>query len=244
MKKCQKPQTDLAARTTLAALALFAAALVREQSADLRSRCLLYATGPLVWELLDRPGEQPRKFALPAEQARSVYQQAVDEAKDAGTALDGAGVDTETVAAASGTGAPEPVAGRRGNGGRRGGVIVFAIGIRYLMGWSMATHSADRERPEWPPHPDRVFMALAAAHYETDGSDNEREALSWLEGQGPPNVWASDATYRETLTTYVPVNDTSRAQSQSGQAAVSAASPRRVAASPGKTGPGSPGGFR
>ncbi len=83
-EEVSEPQTDLAARTTLAALALFAAALVREQGADLRSRCLLHATGPLVWELLDRPGEQPRKFALPAEQARSVYQQAVDEAKDAG----------------------------------------------------------------------------------------------------------------------------------------------------------------
>ena len=84
-----------------------------------------------------------------------------------------------------------------------------AIGIRFLMGWSMSTHSADRERPEWPPHPDRVFMALAAAHYETDGADSEREALLWLESQGSPNMWASDAAHRETMTTYVPVNDTS-----------------------------------
>ncbi len=84
-----------------------------------------------------------------------------------------------------------------------------AIGVRFLMGWSMSTHSADRERPEWPPHPDRVFMALAAAHYETDGADSEREALLWLESQGAPNMWASDAAHRETMTTYVPVNDTS-----------------------------------
>lgn len=78
------PQVDLAAHTALAALALFAAALVREQGADLRSRCLLYATAPAEWELLARPGEEPRKFELPTEQARSVYQQAVDEAKGAG----------------------------------------------------------------------------------------------------------------------------------------------------------------
>ena len=77
-------QADLAARTGLAALALYAAALVREQGADLRSRCLLYSTAPAVWELLDRPGEEPRKFDFPGEQARSVYQQAVDEARDAG----------------------------------------------------------------------------------------------------------------------------------------------------------------
>ena len=86
---------------------------------------------------------------------------------------------------------------------------MIAIGIRYLMGWSMATNSADRERPEWPPHPDRVFMSLAAAYYETDGYDTEWEALLWLERQGAPSMWASDATHRETMTTYVPVNDSS-----------------------------------
>ena len=78
------PQIDLAARTALAALALFAASLVREQGADLRSRCLLHATGPVVWELLDGPGNEPWKFDFPAEQARSVYQQAVDEARSIG----------------------------------------------------------------------------------------------------------------------------------------------------------------
>ena len=93
---------------------------------------------------------------------------------------------------------------------------MFAIGIRYLMGWSMASHSADRERAEWPPHPDRVFMALAAAHYETD-SGGEREALLWLERQGPPSMWASDAAYRETMTTYVPVNDTAELSRRTGR---------------------------
>ena len=86
---------------------------------------------------------------------------------------------------------------------------MVALGIRYLMGWSMATHSADRESSEWPPHPDRVFMALAAAHYETDGGDNERQALLWLEQRGTPSMWASDARERSTMTAYVPVNDES-----------------------------------
>ena len=75
---------DLAARTALAAQALFAATLVREQGADLRSRCLLYATAPVVWKLLDRPGDEPRQFDLSSGQAREVYQQAVQEARDAG----------------------------------------------------------------------------------------------------------------------------------------------------------------
>ena len=77
-------QVDLSARTALTAQALFAATLVREQGADLRSRCLLCATGPVVWELLDGPGNETRKFDFPAEQARSVYQQALDEARSAG----------------------------------------------------------------------------------------------------------------------------------------------------------------
>ena len=77
-------RVDLAARTALAALAIFAATLVREQGADLRSRCLLVPTAPAVWELLDRPGEQPQKFELPSEQGREVYRQAVQEAQQAG----------------------------------------------------------------------------------------------------------------------------------------------------------------
>ncbi len=80
----QSAEVDLAARIVLAVQALFAASLVREQGADLRSRCLLHATGPVVWELLDGPGNETRKFDFPAEQARSVYQQAVDEARSAG----------------------------------------------------------------------------------------------------------------------------------------------------------------
>ena len=81
---------------------------------------------------------------------------------------------------------------------------MIAIGIRHLNGWSMASDSADRNRPEWPPHPDRIFMALAAAHFETDGGGSEQAALHWLERQGAPSMWASEATHRDTTTTYVP----------------------------------------
>jgi CRISPR-associated protein Csb2 len=84
---------------------------------------------------------------------------------------------------------------------------MIAIGIRYLCGWAMATHPADRARSEWPPHPDRVFMALAAAHFETGEAPDERDALEWLERHGPPLIVASDASAREIVTSYVPVND-------------------------------------
>jgi CRISPR-associated protein Csb2 len=89
---------------------------------------------------------------------------------------------------------------------------VLALGIRYLTGTAMATDVADRSRPEWPPHPDRVFMALVAAHKETDATETEHEALIWLEAQGPPSLAGAgvDAfATRDSVVSYVPVNDTS-----------------------------------
>lgn len=90
---------------------------------------------------------------------------------------------------------------------------MIALGIRYLCGWAAATaHPSDND-PEWPPHPARVYMALAAAHFETrdDLSAEEREAeraaLEWLESQPPPMLRAGGHEKREIVTTYVPVND-------------------------------------
>ena len=94
---------------------------------------------------------------------------------------------------------------------------MFALEIRYLNEWSMAaTDGAQKKRAEWPPHPDRVFMALAAAWFETGGDSTtvankdqgqEGEALRWLESLPPPAIAASCATYRKTVVSYVPVND-------------------------------------
>ncbi|MFZ2642814.1 MAG: type I-U CRISPR-associated protein Csb2 [Verrucomicrobiia bacterium] len=87
---------------------------------------------------------------------------------------------------------------------------MFALGIRYLAGRAVATHPADRERAEWPPHPDRVFMALVAAWGKTGCAPDEEAALRWLESLDPPEIVASDegsVTRREVVTTYVPVND-------------------------------------
>lgn len=91
---------------------------------------------------------------------------------------------------------------------------MFALGIRYLNGWAMAAaDGANKEEAEWPPHPDRVFMALAAAWFETDEPADEGAALRWLEGLPPPAIRASDETRRGTDSgdrqpvSYVPVND-------------------------------------
>lgn len=96
---------------------------------------------------------------------------------------------------------------------------MFAIGIRYLCGWAMATHPSDRDRPEWPPHPDRVFMALAAAHFETDGGPDEYAALRSLSSSPlGPGLHAAPRHPRQTVTTFVPVNDESSPISKKGGA--------------------------
>lgn len=84
---------------------------------------------------------------------------------------------------------------------------MFVIGVRYLNNWAMATHPADYREPEWPPHPDRVFMALVAAHFESSSDSTQREAIQWLERQGPPELLVTPANHRSTVTTFVPVND-------------------------------------
>ena len=70
------------------------------------------------------------------------------------------------------------------------------------------------DRPEFPPHFGRVFMALAAAYFETRGNEEERAALEWLErgsaiikaGNGHPRSATGVPRY-EAVKTYVPVND-------------------------------------
>lgn len=78
--------TDQAAQTVLAALAIFAAASAAEKGLDLRSRCLLWPDGPMVWELLEKPGEAPRKFVITGEAAAALLNEAVSAAKAAGLA--------------------------------------------------------------------------------------------------------------------------------------------------------------
>ena len=95
---------------------------------------------------------------------------------------------------------------------------MFALGIRYLNGWSMAaSDGARKQKAEWPPHPDRVFMALAAAWFETGEDASEGVALRWLEALHPPSVAASGASYRTATVSYVPVNDDSAPITKDGK---------------------------
>lgn len=85
---------------------------------------------------------------------------------------------------------------------------MLTIQFEYLTGYAIATDFADRSRPEWPPHPARVFMALAAAYFESGDDPAARNALTWLENQGDPVIFASAQTAeRVAVTHYVPPND-------------------------------------
>lgn len=85
---------------------------------------------------------------------------------------------------------------------------MLAIELTLLTGRYVATSYNDRRASEWPPHPARLFSALAATHFAEDPpAHDERAALEWLEGLAPPQIAASDATEREVVTVFVPVND-------------------------------------
>lgn len=102
------------------------------------------------------------------------------------------------------------------------------LGWEYLTGCCVATDPASRQRAEWPPHPGRIFMALAAAWFETEpandaperkGWEEEGDSLRWLEKLGdgdghdspqrdPQLVLPPDCEVgsRKVVTVFVPVN--------------------------------------
>lgn len=77
-------EVNNAGRTVLAALGLCGAVLAAERGLDLRSRCLLWPTAPLTWELLDRPGEKSNPYVLDADTAIKLLSEAVQQATKLG----------------------------------------------------------------------------------------------------------------------------------------------------------------
>ena len=77
-------RVDDAARVALAALALCAATLAREEGCDLRSRCQLFPMAAFCWQLLDEPGQKPKEFALDGDAAIRLFAEAVEAARAAG----------------------------------------------------------------------------------------------------------------------------------------------------------------
>ena len=93
---------------------------------------------------------------------------------------------------------------------------MWAISVKFLRGVCVATDTGQWDEAEWPPHPARLFMAMAAAYFETrspivdQSADVRRAALEWLEQQPAPRVFASEAETRTPVTVYVPVNDSTK----------------------------------
>ncbi len=85
---------------------------------------------------------------------------------------------------------------------------MFAIAVELLSGRYTATQFNDRDRPEWPPHPARLFSAMVAAWADNDEPDpGERSALRWLEEQEAPAIRCGEEHRRSVVTHFVPVND-------------------------------------
>jgi CRISPR-associated protein Csb2 len=94
---------------------------------------------------------------------------------------------------------------------------MFAIGVELLMRRAIITRWDKREEPEWPPHPDRVFMALVAGWGESGEDADQRAALEWLETLDQPTLAVPlDVSQRTSFTSYVPVNDDSSPMGKNG----------------------------
>jgi CRISPR-associated protein Csb1 len=83
------PDRDAAGRTVLAALALYAAALQREDGYFLRSRCHLVPLAPARCELVGATTQEVEPFTLDAPTARKVFEEACQQARKSGLSWKG-----------------------------------------------------------------------------------------------------------------------------------------------------------
>ena len=80
---------DNKARTVIASLGIVAATLARKDGLDLRSRCQLFPTEEITWELLGTPGSEPKRFCVDETGAVELFEKAVEEAKECGLPWEG-----------------------------------------------------------------------------------------------------------------------------------------------------------
>jgi CRISPR-associated protein Csb1 len=83
------PERDAVGRTVLAALALYAAALQREDGYFLRSRCHLVPLAPVRFELVGATSQEVEPFLLTAHAARTIFDEARQRAKQVGLSWKG-----------------------------------------------------------------------------------------------------------------------------------------------------------
>lgn len=78
------PGVHDAGRTALAALGLCAGVLAAEANTSLRSRCHLWPVEEREWELIEKPGQPPRRFRMNGDQAVALLNDAIAVASQAG----------------------------------------------------------------------------------------------------------------------------------------------------------------
>jgi CRISPR-associated protein Csb2 len=86
---------------------------------------------------------------------------------------------------------------------------MLALELELLSGVYRAA-LPDGSAAEWPPHPERVFSALAQAWGDGGCDPDQRCALAWLEQQTPPLIDADpldQVSVRDSPVVYVPPND-------------------------------------
>lgn len=87
---------------------------------------------------------------------------------------------------------------------------MLILEVEFLTGVCVSASPYERDEPEWPPHPDRLFQALVAAWGRNEEPrEDERAALEWLEGLDSDTfvVSAPYAHPRDVVAVHVPAND-------------------------------------
>lgn len=85
---------------------------------------------------------------------------------------------------------------------------MLAIEVEYLMGRAVASSHSERDAFEWPPHPQRLFSAMVAAHFELECGAAGEAALRWFEALPSPHLCVDlDPGARQIHSHWVPVND-------------------------------------
>jgi CRISPR-associated protein Csb2 len=86
-------------------------------------------------------------------------------------------------------------------------MLMFCLKVELLTSRYYATDHTLRAQAEWPPHPSRLFSALVDAWAGLGQPGEGEEALEWLERQTPPALTVSERSKRDTVESFVPVND-------------------------------------
>ncbi len=96
---------------------------------------------------------------------------------------------------------------------------MFSLRVEFPSGRYVAARSDDSSVPEWPPHPSRLFSALVAAAYQLSGGMSEARcrALTWLESQPAPDIFAPAADLQAAPVSYVPPGDCIERKGKKGE---------------------------